>query len=103
MIRHQLLDVFSRGVKQSIESSTYSNDALLFNRKNGIYRDILKDDRYYKDMNKIDIQATTVQSRKGENGETDSRVMILYSYRITVCRVCSCCVLLSSLSEWCEE
>lgn len=80
MIRHQLLDVFSRGVKQSIESSTYSNDSLLFNRENGIHRDILTNDRYYKDSNKIDIQATTVQSKKKENDESDSITTVLCSF-----------------------
>lgn len=72
--------MFSRGVKQSIESSTYSNDSLLFNRENGIYRDILTNDRYYKDSNKIDIQATTVQSQKKENDESDSITTVLCSF-----------------------
>lgn len=73
MNRRQLLDIFSRGVKEAIESSPYSDNSngLLFNNKDGLYRDILTNERYYHDNNIIDIQANT---QRNDNEESYSKM-----------------------------
>ena len=71
VIRRQLLDIFSRGVRKSIESSTHPiNNDLLFQEKDGRFNDITTSDRYYDECNVIDIQ-TSLQGKQGAE-ESDS-------------------------------
>ena len=69
MIRRQLLDIFSRGVRKSIEKSgILDNNEKMFNAVDGMYRNIRTDDRYYtKDDNQVEIESSLCgdQERNG--------------------------------------
>ena len=70
VIRQQLLDIFSRGVEKAITSSAYfDNNQVLFNKDSGLYRYILTESRYYDDKNIIEIQASSKQEGKNDEGE----------------------------------
>lgn len=70
MIRRQLLDIFSRGVRKSIEKSgILDNNEKIFDAVDGMYRNIRTDDRYYtKDDNQVEIESSLSgdQERNGD-------------------------------------
>lgn len=57
-------------MEKAIKASGYlDNNQMLFNKENGVYRNILTESRFYDDKNIIDIQATIKQ--EGENKESE--------------------------------
>lgn len=98
MIRRQLLDIFSRGVRQSIEKSgIFDNNEKLFNSVDGMYRNILTDDRYYtSDSNSVEIESSILSSdREMAANRTE---VLLVSSRHSIRGVLSNGICVSSIS-----
>ncbi len=70
MIRRQLLDIFSRGVRKSIEKSgIFDNNMKLFHPGEGMYGNILEDNRYYEnDDNQVEIESSFLGDQE-KNGD----------------------------------
>lgn len=74
MIRQQVLDLFSRGVNKAIHSSgVMENNKNMFNNENGIYRGVLTEDRYYKEVNSIELESSigTDKEKMGDGMNDD--------------------------------